>query len=148
MNLLVIMSDSLRPDRLGCYGNKHVRTPHIDALAAKSVVFTNAVAEYPITNPARTALFCGIFTFVLRPWSPLRNEDVTLAQMLRDAGLFTGAINEMAIPAAEHLDRGFESYTFLPGGKNYRPLQEGAEADMTGAWFPPHTGQEVHHCSV
>ncbi len=141
MNLLVIMADSLRPDRLGCYGNEEVRTPNIDALAEKSVVFTNAVAEYPITNPARTALFCGIVTFVLRPWSPLRDEDVTLAQMLHDAGMFTGAINDMAIPAAEHLDRGFQSYTFLPGGKNYQPLQKGVEADMTGTWFPQHTPQ-------
>jgi len=141
VNLLVIMSDSLRPDQLGCYGNNRVRTPHIDALADKSVIFTNAVAEYPITNPARTALFCGIFTFILRPWSPLRDDDVTLAQMLRDAGMFTGAISDMAIPAAEHLDRGFESYTFLEGGKNYGPLQEGIEPDMSGTWFPPHAPQ-------
>ncbi|MCK4784046.1 MAG: sulfatase [Desulfobacteraceae bacterium] len=141
MNLLVIMSDSLRPDRLGCYGNKKAKTPNIDALAKRSVLFTNAVAEYPITNPARTALFCGIFTFVLRPWAPLRDDDVTLAQILGDTGMVTGVITDQGIAKAEHLDRGFENYIFLPGGKNELPIKEGVETDMSGTWFPPHAPQ-------
>ncbi len=141
MKVLVIMSDSLRPDRLGCYGNGEVRTPCIDALAEKSVVFTNAVAEYPITNPARRALFCGNFTFVVRPWSPLRDGDVTVAQILGDAGMFTGAINDAALPVAEHLDRGFASYTYLAGGKNDPALEDGIEVDMSDTWFPPDTPQ-------
>jgi len=90
MNVLVVMSDSLRPDRLGCYGNRKASTPHIDALAQKSVVFDNAIAEYPITNPARVALFCGIFTFPVRSWGPLREDDVTLAQILANEGMTTG----------------------------------------------------------
>jgi N-acetylglucosamine-6-sulfatase len=41
-NVLFILCDDLRPDALGCYGSKHVKTPHIDALARGGVRFANA----------------------------------------------------------------------------------------------------------
>ena len=56
MNAIVVMSDTMRPDHLGCYGCADVKTPHIDRLANMGMVFTRAYAEYPITIPARTAM--------------------------------------------------------------------------------------------
>ena len=47
-NVLVIMTDELRRDLLGCYGNEIVQTPHIDSLAICGVQFENAYTPYPI----------------------------------------------------------------------------------------------------
>ena len=40
-NVLFVLCDDLRPDAVGCYGSPHVKTPHIDALAANGVRFAN-----------------------------------------------------------------------------------------------------------
>ncbi len=48
-NLLLITIDTLRTDRLSCYSPEHLKTPNIDSLAAKSVVFTRAFAHTSTT---------------------------------------------------------------------------------------------------
>ena len=63
MNIIVVMLDSLRPDFMGCYGNSEVKTPYMDAIAARGTAYAKAYAEYPITVPARTALVSGCYTF-------------------------------------------------------------------------------------
>jgi hypothetical protein len=49
-NVLLICSDDLRPE-LGCYGAPGIKTPHIDALAARSVRFNHAYAQFPLCGP-------------------------------------------------------------------------------------------------
>ena len=44
-NIIVVMFDTLRPDHLGCYGNKWMKTPNLDRVAGESMVFDRAVAE-------------------------------------------------------------------------------------------------------
>lgn len=58
-NIIVCMSDQLRPFELGCYGNSMVRTPHIDRLAAQGVRFDVAVSNSPVCMPARSCLLSG-----------------------------------------------------------------------------------------
>ena len=55
-NIVVILSDQLRADCVGCYGNPIIRTPHIDALAAYGVRFAQTFAQHPQCAPSRAAL--------------------------------------------------------------------------------------------
>ena len=57
-NVIVIVADQLRPFELGCHGGP-VRTPHIDALAARGVRFEHAVTNNPVCQPARSCLLSG-----------------------------------------------------------------------------------------
>src|SRR4051812_11518993 len=61
VNVIVISIDTLRADHLGCYGNKAIRTPNIDALAAQGTRFEHAFTPVPITLPAHSALMTGTF---------------------------------------------------------------------------------------
>lgn len=58
-HLLILMTDQLRPDALGAYGNPYVQTPTLDALAAESVIFDRAITPSPVCVPARLSLLSG-----------------------------------------------------------------------------------------
>src|SRR5438067_478926 len=60
-NVVVITIDTLRPDHLGCYGYKQIRTPNIDALAADGVRFQRAYTAVPVTLPSHTVIFTGTY---------------------------------------------------------------------------------------
>lgn len=58
-NILFLMPDQLRADFLGCYGAGFARTPHLDALAARSTLFGRCIAPTPICVPSRASLLTG-----------------------------------------------------------------------------------------
>ena len=63
-NLLFILCDDLRPDALGCYGSRHVRTPHIDRLAQEGVRFANAFCTTSLCSPSRASILSGLYAHV------------------------------------------------------------------------------------
>ncbi|MFQ5507130.1 MAG: sulfatase, partial [Planctomycetota bacterium] len=62
-NLLFVLVDQWRGQALGLTGEERVQTPHIDALAQESLVFTEAVSNYPVCSPYRAMLMTGQYPF-------------------------------------------------------------------------------------
>ena len=89
-NILFIMFDQLRWDYLGCAGHPHLRTPHIDALAAKGVRFTRAYAQSPVCGASRMSFYTGRYVHSHgATWNrvPLKVGEHTMGDHLRDAGM-------------------------------------------------------------
>jgi arylsulfatase A-like enzyme len=89
MNILYIMFDQLRFDYLSCAGHPTLKTPHIDALAARGVRFSNAYTQSPVCGAARMSAYTGRYVSSHgAAWNgyPLRVGELTLGDHLRDAG--------------------------------------------------------------
>lgn len=96
-NFLLIVTDQHRADHLGCYGNRVLRTPHIDSIAARGVAFERCYATNPICMPNRAALMTGrvpSVNGVRHNGVPLPLESVTFAEVLRAAGYRTALIGK------------------------------------------------------
>ena len=113
--VLLISIDTCRADHLSCYGFDLLTTPNIDKLAAKSIVFTNAVSPAPITLPAHASMMTG----VIPPYHGVRDNmdcrldetQVTLAEILKRADFKTAAIvSSFVLDAQFGLDQGFDYY--------------------------------------
>lgn len=100
-NVLLVVVDTLRADRLGCHGSRAELTPSIDALAEEGVVFLNAQAHAPWT----LASFASIFTSKLPTehgaggqigsFRTLSEDHLTLAEWLTDEGYETGCVTNV-----------------------------------------------------
>jgi arylsulfatase A-like enzyme len=91
-NLILIISDQLRRQALGCYGDPNVSTPHIDALAASGARFTAASSTYPVCVPFRFTLMTGEYAhtrFIPSIEWRMSPAERTLADEFNDAGYDT-----------------------------------------------------------
>ncbi|MBZ4191953.1 sulfatase [Niabella sp. 3A5MI-3] len=62
-NMILFISDDLNQQDMGCYGNRDVKTPNIDRLAAEGMRFTKAYAASPMCSPSRSVMFTGLYPF-------------------------------------------------------------------------------------
>ncbi len=110
MNVILIISDTLRKDYLGCYGNTTIHTPNIDAFAKRCVVFENHYAASFPTVPTRADLFTGKWTFTKIGWNPMPEDETVLPEILQSEGFSTAAIVDTPFYIREgfHYDRGFD----------------------------------------
>lgn len=116
-NVVLIVTDSLQFNYLGCYGNEWISTPNIDRLAKESTLFENAYAEGLPTIPVRRALATGRYTLPFTGWAPLIPEDTTLADILWRHHTQTALIGDcpmMHLPKYGY-ERGFDVTTYLRG---------------------------------
>jgi choline-sulfatase len=114
-NVLVVTLDTLRADHLGSYGYAAAQTPRLDALARSGLRFTQATTVVPLTLPAHSSLFTGTFP----SWHGVRDnggfylgdEQVTLAEVLRDRGFRTGGfVSAFVLDHRWGIGQGFERF--------------------------------------
>ncbi len=113
--MLLITVDTLRADRLGCYGARRVETPAMDALATQGARFEDALAQVPITLPSHAVILTGTY--------PMYNgvRDFTshgippsiglLAEAFKRQGYETGGfVSAFVLDSTWGFGRGFDTY--------------------------------------
>ncbi len=101
-NIVFLMADDLGYGDLGCYGQTRIRTPNIDRLAAEGMKFTDAYAGCTVCAPSRSVLMTGLHMGHTSVRSnpggvPLLAEDVTVAEILKQAGYATGCFGKWGL---------------------------------------------------
>ena len=91
-NILWVTSEDHGPE-MGCYGDRLARTPNIDALAAKGMIFHRAWSVHPVCAPARTVIVSGLYghssgALHMRSMVPLPVETTLFPQLLRASGYY------------------------------------------------------------
>ncbi|WP_298858776.1 sulfatase [uncultured Gimesia sp.] len=99
-NVLFIAADDLRCD-LACYGHPLVKTPHLDQLAKRGVLFKQAYCQQALCNPSRASLLTGRRPDTLKIWDlpthfrEVEPEIVTMPQLFKQQGYFTQNIGKI-----------------------------------------------------
>jgi len=141
-NIVLISLDCVRPDFLGCYGCGAVRTPHLDRMAARGVVFDQAVSQAPNTWVSHAGILTGCYPPLhgLRSaYDGILEEVPTLAEILKGCGYATAGFpgNDL-VGSRMGFGRGFDLF-FEEYGPDETPEPE------QGVSFPdagPRDGEE------
>ncbi len=100
-NIIFILADDLGYGDLGCYGQKVIRTPHLDGMARQGLRFMQHYAGSTVCAPSRSALMTGLHTGHTRIRGnarlPLLPEDKTVAEYLKEAGYKTALIGKWGL---------------------------------------------------
>jgi len=140
LNVLFIASDDLT-STLGCYGHPTVKSPNIDALAARGVRFDNAYCQFPFCGPSRASLMTGLrpdTTGVVtnrnvdfREWSP---DTITLPQLFKNNGwrsMRVGKMFHMGVPGGvgtmAHQDPPSWDVSISPPGDEHESVGPGGD---------------------
>ncbi|MBI3280306.1 MAG: arylsulfatase, partial [Acidobacteria bacterium] len=129
-NIIFILADDLGYGDLGCYGQRRITTPNIDRLAREGMRFTQAYSGSTVCAPSRCALNTGLHTGHCRtrgnrkPEVSLQPEDVTTAELLKQAGYHTGLVGKWGL-----------GFTGTPGIPNQQGFDE---------FFGYHTQVQAH----
>jgi arylsulfatase A-like enzyme len=136
-NVLFIMCDQLRWDHLGCAGHPYLRTPNLDALAARGLRFDQAYVQSGICGPSRMSYYTGRYVAshgATHNRVPLSVGEVTLGWHLREAG------RTLALAGKTHV---------LPDARGMRRLQLDGQHDLAAllkeGWFTLVDRHDGHH---
>lgn len=145
-NFVLIMADDMGYADAGFTGAADIQTPHLDALAASGVMFTNGYVTHPYCGPSRAGLLSGRyqqrFGFETNPaydpsnpYMGIDPSEMLFSKRLQEAGYRTGIVGKWHLGAAAPFHpnkRGFDYfYGFLGGGHDYfkidlrQPVKEG-----------------------
>ncbi len=146
-NVLLIVLDTTRADKLGCYGSNLGATPNIDQLAEQSVRFERCYAHAPWTLPSFASLFTSLNVpehgagGQLGQFRRLSDERRTLAEVLGDAGYATAAIvNVDFLSTTFGVTQGFEhlDHKAFPNNVDVRRADETTDAALSWLAERPH----------
>lgn len=143
-NIVFIMADDLGYADIGCYGRVDIKTPHIDALAARGIRFLQAYANSAVCSATRVALMTGRYQYRLRIGleEPLAtNEGVgldpahpTLPSLLKQAGYGTTLVGKWhlgLLPNHGPLQSGYDHFFGFRGGAvDYFTHAAGGQSDL------------------
>lgn len=127
-NVIYIMADDLGYAELGSYGQKKIKTPHLDQLASEGMRFTQHYTGSPVCASARCSLMTGRHgghsyirtNYEVGTWDsyrgqfPLRPDDVTIGEVMKGAGYTTGAFGKWGLgevgSTGDPLKQGFDRF--------------------------------------
>jgi iduronate 2-sulfatase len=145
MNVVFIVADDLNTS-LGCYGNRIVKTPNLDRLAARGVRFDKAYVQVPLCNPSRVSFLSGlrpdrtgVQDLKVHTRAHLKDH-VFLPQYFRNSGYFTAMVGKIF-----HTGEGFEDpaswdLEIREWGKSPKPEEVIASFDAKGLpWRTDHS---------
>jgi choline-sulfatase len=149
-HLVLVTIDTLRADRLSCYGSRAVATPHLDQVAAQGALARDVSVQAPLTRPSHVTILTGRYPAehgIRDNVAPALAADVpTLAERLRDRGFETaGFVSSVVLSRQSGLARGFDTYSdrFEVGADDARFLNtiqrrgDGPTAEAI-AWLEAH----------
>ncbi|MBI4881290.1 MAG: sulfatase [Planctomycetes bacterium] len=120
-HLLFITVDTLRTDRLGCYGAAQSPSPNIDRLAREGTLFQDAYAQRAVTLPSMTSFFTSKYPYehgVLNNLKRVPDAEWLLAERLQAAGFHTRAYSASGVlmPERNNVEQGYKpnAYSFFP----------------------------------
>lgn len=130
LNVLFVLVDTLRADRLGTYGYQRDTSPNLDALASTGVRFAQQVSQSSWTKCSMASLWTSLYpvrTRVLRAYDVLSDEARLPAEIFRDAGFRTAGIWRNGWIAPNFgFSQGFEIYLSPRSERRRRARMEGA----------------------
>lgn len=149
-NVLILVADDLRPDGIAALGNSAVQTPNLDALAARSLVFSRAFCSYPICHVSRSEMLSGRHHWENLGKGGFAEGIVFWPQAFREAGYETWHIGKWHVSGRPH-DRGYTEVAGMFAGGGGKWVKEG-QLDPRGfpvtgykGWiFQSEDGKELH----
>ena len=150
-NVVLISIDTLRADRLGCYGYARDTSPVIDALAAEGLRFSEAVSVTSWTLPAHATLLTGLYPAehgLVTDRIRLPESPPTLATILSEAGYHTaGIVSHVYLGSRWGFDRGFAAFDETLGAGSPHSVVAERVVDKAlkalGAWREEHGGKPL-----
>jgi arylsulfatase A-like enzyme len=131
-NILFVMPDQWRGMDVGYAGNSELKTPALDRLAQEGVRFDSVAANCPVSTPARSILLTGRYPHATRMGVndvPLPDEEVTIAEILRGRGYYTGFAGKW------HLEGGKRLPGYVPPGERRQGFEFWAANICSHAYF-------------
>ncbi|MEZ4860301.1 MAG: sulfatase-like hydrolase/transferase [Caldilineaceae bacterium] len=152
-DIVLLVLDTQRADRLSCYGCGQETSPHLDAFAADATRFSHAYSAAQWTVPSHTSLFTGLYPSVhntQQSFSVVPDSLPLLAERLGEAGYYTSAFcnNPLVGVVNNGLRRGFYSFLNYSGWMTNRPNQAGRPPTVFGQYrqfFKRMLGNVLHH---
>ncbi len=134
-DIILLVLDTQRVDRLSCYGHPQQISPHLDAFAQDATLFRHAFSTAQWTVPSHTSMFTGLYPGrhnMLHASSVLPESLTPLAERLRQIGYFSAAFcnNPLIGVVNTGLQRGFDSFLNYGGWMTSRPNQTRSQRSM------------------